>query len=143
MKRTLIIILIIIFWASLFTTVCASWDRVYKFKKVQIPLNLKFEGLTIKKGEYDLEILKVKSVVAYTLRIIKKKKFLCTVPGEFLTYKTAKNGMQQYKDPNIPVAPTLKMQTYPKNKLFYIIFESGKRTIKYPFIKIRFKLKHI
>jgi len=142
MKRFFIILLKIVLIASLFSPAYAQMKRIYKFKKVQIPFNLKHEDSIVKKGKYDLEFLKLESQSAYYLRIIKKKKFLFTIPGKQLSYKTDKDGMAQYHDPNIPENPTLKMRKDPKDKILYIIFESGKKTSICPFIKARFKLEY-
>jgi hypothetical protein len=142
MRKVIILSVSSIIFISLFLPLNASWESIYKFKSVQIPFNLKYKDLSIIKGKYDLEFLKLTTQIAYFLRIIKKKKFLCTVPGEFVPYKTAKDGSLQFKDPNIPKKPTLRMQQDPEKKLLIIIFESGKKTIKYPYIKLKFKIEY-
>jgi hypothetical protein len=142
MKRIFIILLRIVLIASLFSPAYAQMERIYKFKKVQIPFNLKHEDSILKRGKYDLEFLKLESQRAYYLRIIKKGKFLFTILGEQLSYKTDKDGMAQLLDPNIPESPTLRMRKDPKDKILYIIFESGKKTSICPLIKVRFKLEY-
>lgn len=142
MKRTSAVLLTIVLTASLCSPAYAQMERIYKFKKVQIPFNLKHEGSIVERGKYDLEFLKLQSQNAYYIRLIKKKKFIFTLPGEQLSYKSDKDGMLQFKDPNIPEDPTLRMQKDPNDKILYIIFETGKKTTKNPFIKVRFKLEY-
>ena len=59
----------------------AQMKRVYKFKGVEIPFNLKYKDSVFKKGKYDLEFLKQTAQPVYHLRIIKRGKKLCLIPG--------------------------------------------------------------
>jgi hypothetical protein len=111
----------------------SQWEDVCSFKDVQIPFDLKYEDKIIKKGKYEIEILKHTGQTAYYLRIKKKGNRLCLVPGEYLKYMD---------ETEIPDKPKLRMRRNTAEKLLYIIFESGTITWKYPTIKIRFKIEY-
>jgi hypothetical protein len=127
-------VIVCVFFVSLLSLPALSqWEDVTSFKDVQIPFNLKYEDKTIKKGKYEVEILKHTAQVAYYLRIKKGSKKLCLVPGEYLQYRD---------ETEIPNKPKLRMRRNTAEKLLYIIFESGTITWKYPKVKIRFKIEY-
>jgi len=129
---TLLIILI--------TPIFGNFARVFLFKNVQIPFNIKHKNSKIRSGKYDIEIVKHTGQIAFYLRFKKRGRNLCHVRGEQLFYKSKYNaGMEQLNDPDIPDHPTLKIKKDQKENIIYFIFESGKKTPKYPFIKMRFK----
>jgi len=139
-KRILVSLLIIFLIMVLSCPAVAQMKRLYKFKAVEIPFNLKHEDSIIQKGKYDLEFLRQQAQPVYYFRIIKGRKKLCLVRGEQLAYKT--HGTGQLSDPNIPENPTLRIKKNPKEKILYIIFETGKKTRIYPFVKVRFKMEY-
>lgn len=127
-------VIVSVFFVSLLSLpALAQWEDVTSFKNVQIPFNLKYEERTIKKGTYEIDILKHTAQVAYYLRIKKGSKKLCLLPGEYLNY---------LDETEIPEKPKLRMRRNTAEKLLYIIFESGTITWKYPNIKIRFKIEY-
>ena len=75
------------------------------------------------------------------MQIRKGRKKLCTVSGVELYYKT--RGSMQLTDPDIPDEPRMRMRQNKEEKLLVVLFESGKKSKIYPFIKIEFKIKHI
>ena len=139
-KRIFTNLLLIFLIIILFRPATAMTDSVYKFKGVAIPFDLKYEDSTFKKGKYDFEILVHHQAQVFYLRIIKKGKGLCLIPGERLKYKGY--GFEKMKDPKIPDQPTLRIKRYPTGKIVNIIFESGKNTAIYPLEKIKFKLEY-
>ncbi|NOR15566.1 MAG: hypothetical protein GQ544_07675 [Candidatus Aminicenantes bacterium] len=127
-------VIVCVFFVSLLSLPAFSqWEDVSSFKDVQIPFNLKYKDKIIKKGKYEIEILKHTAQTVYYLRIKKKGKRLCLVPGEYLKYIDEKD---------IPNKPILRMRRNTAEKLLYVIFESGTITWKYPMIKIRFKIEY-
>jgi len=127
-------VIVCVFFVSLLSLpVFSQWEDVTSFKDVQIPFDLKYEDKIIKKGKYEIEILKHTSQTAYYLRIKNKGNRLCLVPGEYLKY---------IDETDIPDKPKIRMRRNTAEKLLYIIFESGTITWKYPNIKIRFKIEY-
>jgi hypothetical protein len=118
----------------------ASMKRIYKFKDVEIPFNLKHKDSIFKKGKYDFEIMYSYTQQLWYLRLIKKGKALCLITGERLQYKSY--GRERSKDPEIPTQPRLKIIKYPAGKTVNVIYESGKKTSIYPLVKVRFKMKY-
>ena len=121
-----------IFFLSL--PVFSQWEDVCSFKDVQIPFDLEYEDKIIKKGKFEVEILKHTAQTAYYLRLKKGSKKLCLIPGEYLRY---------IDETDIPNKPKLRMRRNTAEKLLYIIFESGTITWKYPKIKVRFKMEYV
>jgi hypothetical protein len=113
---------------------------ISKFQKVNIPVNLILDNVTIEAGVYDLEILIQNETQVFFLRIIKGSKNLAVVRGERLEYKT--KAMESFADPNIPEKATLKMTRNTEEKILSLQFESGKKASFYPFLKLRFKMKY-
>ncbi|NOR13115.1 MAG: hypothetical protein GQ545_07660 [Candidatus Aminicenantes bacterium] len=127
-------VIVCVFFVSLLSMPAFSqWEDVCSFKNVQIPFNLKYKDKIIKKGKCEIEILKHTAQTVYYLRIKKKGKKLCLLPGEYLKYMDEKD---------ITGKPKLRMRRNTAEKLLYIIFESGTITWKYPKIKIRFKIEY-
>ena len=133
-KRLFCKVIVCVFLVSLLSMpAIAQWEDVTNFKDVQIPFNLKHNDKIIKKGKYQVEILKHTAQTVYYLRIKKGSKKLCLVPGEYLQYRD---------ESEVPEKPKLRMRRNTAEKLLYIIFESGTITWKYPKIKIRFKIEY-
>jgi len=139
-KRIFVSLLIVFLIVVLSCPAVAQMKRLYKFRAVEIPFNLKYKDSIIQKGKYDLEFLRLQTQPVYYFRIIKGRKKLCLVTGEQLAYKT--HGTGQLSDPNIPENPKLRMKKNPEEKVLYIIFETGKKSRIYPFIKVRFKMEY-
>jgi hypothetical protein len=137
------VIWILLIAALLFMTFPAEAQlkSIYKFKGVKIPLNLEHKDTAIKAGTYDIDFLKNQAAGYYIMQIRKGRKKLCTVNGVELYYKT--RGSKQLTDPDIPDEPRMKMRQNKEEKLLRILFESGKKSKVYPFIKIEFKIKYI
>lgn len=139
MKRKIhLILLTSIFIILLISPSIAQWERVYYFKDVNVPFKLVTEDGVLEMGKYDFEILKDFRQAVYYLRIKKKNKRICNVLGEYLYYKQR----GAIDDPEVPDKPKFGMRRNPVTKDVYILFESGKKYTKYPFIKIRFKMKY-
>ena len=133
-KRLFCKVIVCVFLVSLLSMpAIAQWEDVTNFKDVQIPSNLKHNDKIIKKGKYQVEILKHTAQTVYYLRIKKGSKKLCLVPGEYLQYRD---------ESEVPEKPKLRMRRNTAERLLYIIFESGTITWKYPKIKIRFKIEY-
>jgi len=139
-KRIFTNLLLIFLIIILFCPATAMTTRVYKFKGVAIPFDLKYKDSIFKKGKYDFEILFHHKQQVFYLKILKKGKGLCLIPGEKLKYKSY--GWERLRDPKIPDQPTLRIKKYPTGKIVNIIFESGKKTAIYPLVKVRFKLEY-
>lgn len=120
------------------TPATAQMKRVFKFHNVKLPFNLILKNSVIKKGTYHFEFLRHQGL--YYLRILKRSKVLCFISGDQSRYESY--GSQKFKDPNIPKNPRLQLKKNPKEKKIYIIFESGKKTRIYPFIKVKFKMEY-
>jgi hypothetical protein len=137
-RKILLILLLSIFVALLVSPSIAQWERVYYFKDVNVPFNLVHEDQIFKKGKYDFEILKDFRQALYYMRIKKKNKRLCNILGEYLLYKNR----LEIDHPEVPDKPKFGMRRNPVTKDVIIIFESGRKYTKYPFVKIRFKMKY-
>lgn len=121
--------------------VLAQMTPVNRFKGVNIPVSLKIEDKILEKGLYDLEFRRTSSPVLYYIVIMKSGRILGLVQGEEWPYGT---GIVSdiAKNPDIPSKPTLKMAKNIDEKLFIVIFESGRSASKYPMIRARFQLPH-
>jgi hypothetical protein len=115
-----------------------QWERVYYFKDVNVPFKLVTDDEVLKAGKYDFEILKDFRQALYYLRIKKRNKRICNILGEYLLYKQR----GAINDPEVPDKPKLGMRRNPVTKDVYILFESGRKYTKYPFVKIRFMMKY-
>lgn len=112
-----------------------------RFKGVSIPVSLKIKDKILEKGMYDLEFRRTPSPVLYYIGIMKGGKTLDLVQGEEWPYGT---GIVSdiAKDRDIPDKPTLKMAKNTDEKVFIVIFESGRWTRSYPMVRARFKIPY-
>jgi len=110
-----------------------------KFKGVTIPYTLKFGDNVLKKGPYDLEVLKNPTTPSCYLRFKKGGKVLCLVEGERLEYEA--QGMSRMGDSDIPQKPRLKMKRNTEEKVLIFIVETGRES-QFPFLLLRFKLEY-
>lgn len=110
------------------------------FKKVDVPFNMKYEDLIMKKGQFDFEILSERSLNIFQLKIYKKGKSLCAVTGKVL--REGLPGARGMEMEEVPDEPTLQMKRIPVKKAVYIIFEAGKLTELFPGFVIRFELEY-
>ncbi len=113
----------------------AQMETVCRFRGVTIPYDLKHEDSVIEKGKYDFELLRHSAQTAFYLRIKRKRDQILLVIGEQLRYASS-------DEKEIPAKPRMKMRKNSAEKMLYIIIESGTITIKYPAIKVRFKLEY-
>jgi hypothetical protein len=119
----------------------AQLQSLFEFEDVNIPFDLKYEDLIIKSGKYDLEFFKHGEGQVFYLKIKKDNKTICLVSGgERVRYKNQSSLGLLLKDPDIPDDCRLKIKRNPALKIAYIIFETGKRAMAYPYYKIRFKI---
>jgi len=139
-KRIFIYFLRILLIMIITCPAIAQMRKVHKFKNVEIPFNLVYEDSIFEKGKYDFEILANRSLLTFHLRIIKRGKNLCLLPGEILRDKPP--GARGEEMEEVPDDPTLKTQRIPAKKMVYIIFEAGKLAAVYPCFKIRFQIKY-
>jgi len=115
--------------------------KLHEFKGVKVPFNLKHEDSIVEKDKYDFQFFKLNG--DFLLRIIGKGKPACLVSGgKRIDYKTQGLMALLRADPEIPEKPNLTIKRNPTLKIAYIIFESGKKNVIYPFLKIRFKMAY-
>jgi hypothetical protein len=126
----------------LFCPAIAQMKKICIFKGVEISFNLKHDDSKIEKGKYDFEFFKHQTQLSFYLRIKKKRKAICIVRGEQLAYESSGYYYEQSEDPNIPEQAKLKFLKNPKEGIVDILFESGKRSIAYPNIKLRFRMEY-
>jgi hypothetical protein len=110
-----------------------------KFKGVQIPYTLKFEGKVLEKGRYDLEALKNPNTPSCYLRFKKGGKVIYLVEGERLDYEA--QGMSRMTDSEIPDKPRLKMKRNTEEKVLIFMVETGRDSL-FPYLLLRFKLEY-
>ncbi|UCC39896.1 MAG: hypothetical protein JSV96_00065 [Candidatus Aminicenantes bacterium] len=115
--------------------------KICIFKGVEISFKMKHDDSIIEKGKYDFEFLKHQTQLSFYLRIKKKRKAVCVIRGEELAYKSS-DYYEKSIDPNIPEQAKLKFLKNPKGGIVDIIFESGKRAIAYPCVKLRFRMEY-
>jgi len=115
----------------------AQMKRIFKFQNVKLPFDLVIAGKEIRKGAYHFEFLRHQTQAKNYLRICKGRKFLCCVPGDEQQYETY--GRMKFLDPEIPKKPRMQLFKHPINKQVYVVFESGKKTGVYPFLKVKYK----
>ena len=121
--------------------VYTQMQSLFEFKDVNIPFNLKHEDMIIKSGKYDLEFFKHGAGQVFYLKIKKGNKTICLIPeGERVKYKNQSSLELLLIDPDIPDDCRLNIKRNPALKIAYIIFETGKRAMAYPYYKIRFKI---
>jgi hypothetical protein len=142
LRKALAICSLILILTLLFAgLVMAQMNPVNRFKGVNIPVSLKIKDKILEKGVYDLDFRRTSSPVLYFVGIMKSGKTLDLVQGEEWPYGT---GIVSdiAKDRNIPDKPTLKMAKNTDEKLFIVIFESGRWAGKYPLVRAKFKFQY-
>ncbi len=121
----------------------AQLHSLFEFEDVNIPYDLKYKDLIIKSGKYNLEFLKHGPNQVFYLKIKKGNKTICLVAGgERVRYKNQGSLDLLSKDPDIPDDCKLNIKRSPALKIAYVIFETGKRAMVYPYYKIRFKIEY-
>ena len=134
---------LLISFVTVFAVLPAGADlrTVHKFKKVAIPFDMTHDGTKIEKGTFDFEILVERSLSMWTLRVIKKGKVLCALPGEVLRDRAP--GAAGETMAEVPEKPTLKVKRVLDEKMAHLIFEnSGVETgaMLFPYYVVRFKI---
>lgn len=114
--------------------------KVYIFKDVEIPFNMKYGDSIMKKGKYEFEIIFNRGHQVFYLKIIKKRKGICLVPGDRKQYKSY--GRERLKDPNIPDKPRLSIRKFPESKMLMVTFESGKKARMFKLVYVIFKMEY-
>jgi len=129
-----LVVLLMLLFAGL---VLAQGIPLNRFKGVNIPVSLKIQDKIFEKGLYDLQFRRTPSPVLFYVGIMKRGKILGVVQGEEWPYGT---GIVSdiAKNRDIPDKPTLKMAKNTDEKLFIVIFESGRWTRSYPMVRARF-----
>jgi len=141
-KRIFSIMIGIIFVLVLFTPAHTQRMRkISRFNNVGIPVDLKHKDSVLKKGTYNLEVMKDVTPNIYYLRIYKRGKAICNVSGEELSYGTF-DERDLLMNPDIPDDAKLKFRRDPENKIVNIIYESGKRAGMYPCVKVKFQMEY-
>jgi hypothetical protein len=135
LKRIFVFFLTISLVIILLSPAFSQIEKVCKFKGVEIPFNLKYKDSLLKKGKYDLELLKQTAQPVYYLQIMKRGKKLCLIPGEQLSYDALE--LEE-----IPGKPRMTMKKNSAEKMIHIIIETGTITSIYPLIRIRFKMEY-
>ncbi len=137
-KVTAMVLFMTLFAADL---ALAQMTPLYRFKGVNVPVRLKIEDKVLEKGAYDLEFLRTPSPVLFYIKIMKGGKILGVLPGEEWPYA---GGIVSdiAEDRSIPMKPTLKMGLNKSEKLFSLVFETGRNTRAYPLTRAKFKLPY-
>lgn len=139
-NRILVSLLSIFLILSLFCPATAQMRKISKFKKVEIPFNLKHEDSIFEQGKFDFEILSHRSLNMFQLKIIKSGDTLCILSGKIL--REICPGARGEEKNEVPDDPTLKMKRIPAKKILYIIFDNGKLTEVFPCLMLRFKMEY-
>jgi len=139
-KKIFLSLMTVFFVFLFFSQAGADWKTVQKFKKVDVPFDMKHEDLIMEKGQFDFEILSERSLNIFQLKIYKKGKSLCAVTGKVLRDRLP--GARGEEMEEVPDEPTLQMKRIPVKKAVYIIFETGKQTEMFPGFVIRFELEY-
>jgi hypothetical protein len=125
--------------ALLTTLVYAQMTPIYRFRDVQIPLDIKIEAKVLTKGAFDVEFMRTSSPVLYYLKFMRRGKILGIVQGEEWPYAGGVIS-DVPKDKTIPKSPTMKMTINRTDQLLNFVVESGKNALVYPLVRARFKL---
>jgi hypothetical protein len=121
--------------------VLAQGVPLNRFKGINIPVSLKIQDKIFEKGLYDLQFRRTPSPVLFYVGIMKRGKILGVVQGEEWPYGTGiVSDIAENRD--IPDKPTLKMAKNTDEKVFIVIFESGRWTRSYPMVRARFKIPY-
>lgn len=142
-SRKVIWLLIIFTIVFLVLPVPADFRTVHMFKKVAIPFDMKYDDAILEKGTFDFEICADRTLNLWTLRIIKKGKILCSLPGDVLRDRPP--GAHGEKMAGVPDEPTLKVKRIPKEKMAHITFENAgieTGTSLFPYYVVRFKISY-
>ncbi len=117
--------------------------EICKFKGVDLPNTLLYEDLVMKKGKYDLIILRLKSNTTpiYYLQMKKGGKVLCRIEGELSDYQ-ARGLADLMADPEVPDKPTLKLKRNPQEKVMIFKIETGKKHRGAPLVRLVFQVKY-
>lgn len=118
----------------------ADWRTVQVFKRIEVPYDMKHEDLIMKKGQYNFEIMSNRSLNMFQLKIYKRGKSLCALPGKVL--RDGLPGARGEEMEEVPEEPTLQMKRIPVKNALYIIFEAGKLAQVFPGFVIRFELEY-
>ena len=134
---------LVVFLMLLFAgLVLAQGIPLDRFKGVNIPVSLKIQDKTFEKGLYDLQFRRTPSPVLFYVGIMKRGKILGVVQGEEWPYGTRIIRRDIAENRDIPDKPTLKMAKNTDEKMFIVIFESGRWTRSYPMVRARFKIPY-
>jgi hypothetical protein len=133
MQRSRIIIFSAIFLSACLAAPLAAqinqMNRITRFNKVPIPVDLYFGKSILPKGTYDLEFLRVPNPKAYYLRIMKKGRILHLVQGKDYPYTEIKQ---------IPIAPKLHLSRDTAANMLIIVMDSGAYTKPYSKCRARY-----
>lgn len=119
----------------------ADLRTVHKFKKVAIPFDMTHDEKKIEKGTFDFEIMVERSLRIWTLRISRRGKTLCALPGEILRDRPPVE--TEDTSPGVPEKPTFRIKKIPDENLAYFIFENPgleSGTVLFPYYIVRFKV---
>jgi len=134
-------LLIVLAITLLVLPVAAEFRSVHMFKKVPIPFSMKHEDAIFEKGTYDFEICADRTLNIWAIRIIKKGKILCNLPGEVLRDRPP--GTRGEKMAGVPDEPTFRVKRIPDERMAHLIFENaGMETGAevFPYYIVRFKI---
>ena len=126
--------ILVIFWPAR-----AEFRRVHRFRNVDIPFRLKYEGGVLARDQYDFEIIADRTLNMFKLRIAKKGKYLCLIDGEILISEAP--GARGEKMEEVPDEPTLTLSRIPDKNVVDIIVETGKIIRLFPYHRIRFQME--
>lgn len=118
----------------------AQMKKVHKFKKVNIPFNIKCDDTIIEKGQYDIEIFAYRAVRQWSLKILKGGNTLCILNGQILRDECPGARGQEMEE--VPEETTLKMSRIPAKQILNIIFEAGRMTQFYTCYKVIFQTEY-
>lgn len=111
----------------------AQMKSVIKFKGVTIPFTVNKQDVTIKKGNYDFEM--VRHQARFCLRIYKGRKLLGTFEGDNSPY--VKTGVE-----DIPSKPRFRMNKFSDSRELVITIETGTMTSIYPMCRMKFRFNY-
>lgn len=133
----LIVFMLVVF---LVCPATAAMSQVQMFQDVNIPYDLVQDDITVKKGEYDIEIWAYREVRQWSLKIKKKGKTECVINGVVL--RDACPGARGEEMEDVPEEATLKMSRIPAIKTLNFIFQAGSLTEFYTCYKVKFPIQY-